>query len=73
MEEVFVNIGEIKVLTQEGRLVAVGLGSCVGLILYDALAKVGVAHVFLPTNRKEGTIRTQANSQTPQLPRWWSR
>ena len=37
MEEVFVNIGEIKVLTQEGRLVAVGLGSCVGLILYDEL------------------------------------
>ena len=55
MEEVLVNIGEIKVLTQEGRLVAVGLGSCVGLILYDALAKVGgMAHVFLPTNRKGG-------------------
>jgi chemotaxis protein CheD len=55
MEEVFVNIGEIKVLAQEGRLVAVGLGSCVGLILYDELAKIGgMAHVFLPTNRKGG-------------------
>ncbi|NLN15978.1 MAG: chemotaxis protein CheD [Firmicutes bacterium] len=55
MEEVFVNIGEIKVLAQEGRLVAIGLGSCVGLILYDELAKIGgMAHVFLPTNRKGG-------------------
>ncbi|MGI6035566.1 MAG: chemotaxis protein CheD [Limnochordia bacterium] len=55
MKEVFVNIGEIQVLKQRGRLVAVGLGSCVGLILYDALAKVGgMAHVFLPTNKRGG-------------------
>lgn len=48
MNEVFVNIGEINVLKDTGILTTVGLGSCVGVTLYDQQARVGaMAHVFL--------------------------
>ncbi|NLM38941.1 MAG: chemotaxis protein CheD [Firmicutes bacterium] len=53
MEEVFVNMGEIRALARTGVLTTVGLGSCVGVALYDSVAQVGVmGHVFLPTARR---------------------
>lgn len=46
---VHVKIGEIKVLSAEGTLFSIGLGSCVAVALYDARQKVGgLAHVMLP-------------------------
>lgn len=45
-----VGLGELKVGSQPGQvLVCYGLGSCVGLTLYDSVAHVGVmVHVVLP-------------------------
>lgn len=45
-----VGLGELKVGTRPGQiLVCYGLGSCIGLALYDRVANVGVlAHVVLP-------------------------
>ncbi|NLJ74843.1 MAG: chemotaxis protein CheD [Firmicutes bacterium] len=52
MEELFVNMGQIRSLKSTGVLTTVGLGSCVGVTLYDSVAKVGVmGHIFLPTSR----------------------
>ncbi|MDI9420572.1 MAG: chemotaxis protein CheD [Bacillota bacterium] len=52
MNEVFVNMGQIGVLRYTGVLVTVGLGSCVGVSLYDPSSKVGaLAHVFLAKSR----------------------
>jgi len=52
MNEVFVNMGQIAVLKGSGILTTVGLGSCVGVSLYDPIAKVGVlAHIFLAESR----------------------
>lgn len=52
MAEVFVNMGQIASFKTHGILTTVGLGSCVGLTLYDAIAKVGVmGHIFLPRSR----------------------
>lgn len=49
---VVVPIGELAVLREQGLLMAIGLGSCVGLALYDAGTRVaGLAHIFLPTSR----------------------
>jgi chemotaxis protein CheD len=46
---VHVKIGELRVLTHEGVLFSVGLGSCVAVALYDPHQKVaGLAHVMLP-------------------------
>lgn len=52
MVELFVNMGHIRSLRTQGILTTVGLGSCVGVTLYDAKAKVGVmGHIFLPKHR----------------------
>lgn len=49
MSEVFVNMGEISSAKSQGILTTVGLGSCIGVTLYDERAKVGVmGHIFLP-------------------------
>lgn len=46
-----VRLGEYALARGEGRLAALGLGSCVAVILYDAVAKVGaLAHVVLPSD-----------------------
>jgi chemotaxis protein CheD len=52
MGETMVRIGELRT-TKAGRdgLVAVGLGSCVGVVLVDRAAGVtGLAHVMLPSS-----------------------
>jgi chemotaxis protein CheD len=52
MSEVFVNMGEISSAKSQGILTTVGLGSCIGVTLYDERAKVGVmGHIFLPRSR----------------------
>ncbi|WP_374712804.1 chemotaxis protein CheD [Symbiobacterium terraclitae] len=45
-----VGLGELKVASDPSRvLVCYGLGSCVGLALYDAVARIGaMVHVVLP-------------------------
>ena len=49
---VVVPIGQLAVLRDEGVLMAIGLGSCVGVGLHDPVARVsGLAHVFLPASR----------------------
>jgi len=60
-ETVPVGLGELKVGTRPGEiLVCYGLGSCIGVALYDKVAKVGVlAHVVLPDsslNRSPETL-----------------
>lgn len=48
-EPVHVRIGEVCVRSEQGVLFAIGLGSCVGVALYDPRYKVaGLAHVMLP-------------------------
>lgn len=52
MSEIFVNMGEISSAKDHGILTTIGLGSCVGVTLYDDRAKVGVmGHIFLPRSR----------------------
>ncbi len=43
-----VKIADLAVLKDEGVLITIGLGSCVGIALYDGIARVaGLAHVLL--------------------------
>jgi len=44
-----VGIAEFRVTNSPGRLIALGLGSCVAVSLYDPVAKIGgLLHVMLP-------------------------
>lgn len=46
----FVGISDLEVAKAPATLSAVALGSCVGIILHDPVAKVGgLAHVLLPS------------------------
>ncbi len=54
--EVLVGIGEFRV-AKRAVLKTVGLGSCIGIALYDPVVKVGgLAHVMLP--QSNGTKRS---------------
>ncbi|MDF9409323.1 chemotaxis protein CheD [Pelotomaculum isophthalicicum JI] len=56
--EIQVGIADLKVASQPDRLITLGLGSCVGLTLYDPAAKIGgLLHIMLPDS-------TQFNSVT---------
>lgn len=48
-----VGISEYRVLRAPGVLVTYGLGSCLGIVLHDAAARVGgLAHTLLPCPRE---------------------
>jgi chemotaxis protein CheD len=54
MSSINVGIGDFAVAADEGVLVTV-LGSCVGVVLYDKVHKIGgLAHVYLPDSRLGG-------------------
>jgi chemotaxis protein CheD len=47
--KISVRVGEVKVGTGDAVLFAIGLGSCVGIALYDTRVRVGgLAHIMLP-------------------------
>ena len=49
MTQVFVKLAEVQIVQGEAQFLCVGLGSCVGVALYDPKTDVaGVAHVMLP-------------------------
>lgn len=54
-EAIRVGIGEYVVAEGNVVLVTQGLGSCVGLGLYDDQGVAGLAHVLLPTRNDAGT------------------
>ena len=71
MERITVGIGEWDVLKINGVLVCVGLGSCVGIALYDPVRKIGgIVHILLPIaqNNKDNLSPTKfANTGIPFL------
>jgi len=51
MEIVKVGMADLKVVKYPGVLTTLGLGSCVGICLYDKVNKLsGLAHVMLPSS-----------------------
>jgi chemotaxis protein CheD len=63
-------MGEIAVTGRGGEeLVALGLGSCIGLALIDRVAGVaGLAHVVLPASRQDGRDPGKfADTAVPEL------
>jgi chemotaxis protein CheD len=47
--EIKVGIGDLNIALPPDKLITLGLGSCVGIALYDAQNKIaGLAHIMLP-------------------------
>ena len=54
-EIVKVAMADLKVSRDPAVLITIGLGSCIGIALYDPVVKVGgLAHIMLPTSRRAG-------------------
>src|SRR5262245_6505023 len=57
-----VGIGQYRVIRSRGLLVAYGLGSCVGLFLYDPQTEIGgLAHIMLPGARPSDNLTVSEN------------
>ncbi|MHB1420260.1 MAG: chemotaxis protein CheD [Bacillota bacterium] len=68
-EEIKVGIAEWKIADGSCRLVTLGLGSCVGVAVYDALKKIGgLAHVMLPDSKQFNSITNPAKYADMALP-----
>jgi len=51
--EYLVGIGEYRVAESPGTVITRGLGSCVGVIIYDSTLRTGgLAHVMLPSSKE---------------------
>jgi len=74
MQDMFIKVGmaDLNVAHADGVLKTTGLGSCVGLALYDSLAKVaGMAHVMLPSSdiakEDQFNVAKYADTAIPEL------
>jgi len=53
IERIKVGMADFNVVKSPGILVTLGLGSCVGIALYDAQVKVaGLSHIMLPSSKQ---------------------
>lgn len=53
----YAGIGEMQVAHNPHQLIIMGLGSCIGLALYDRHARVGgIAHIMLPDGKGDGNM-----------------
>ena len=49
---IVLGMADLMVIRAPVKLVTLGLGSCIGLVVYDSTAKVaGMAHIMLPNSR----------------------
>ncbi len=56
-EMVRVGMAEYKLCCSPQKISTVGLGSCVGVVLYDSAAKIcGMAHIMMPDSTKATKI-----------------
>lgn len=68
--EILVRVADLQVGADGEVLVTVGLGSCVAILLHDALAKVGgLAHVLLPSPGLTRDDRNPAKFPQTAVPR----
>jgi chemotaxis protein CheD len=67
-DQTMVRMGELAVSARRGQLVALGLGSCIGLALLDRrLGTAGLAHVVLPRSTEGQRSLKFADRAVPEL------
>ncbi len=56
-QPIHVGMADLVVAKHPATLVTLGLGSCIGLVIYDQLSKtVGMVHIMLPDSREAKNI-----------------
>ena len=71
MKEIVVRVADLSAATGDQVLVTIGLGSCVGIVLHDPVARVGgLAHVLLPSpalTRRDDSAGKVPQTAVPRL------
>jgi len=64
-----VGIGEYAIAEGDQKIATVGLGSCVGIVIYDEIKHIhGLSHIMLPTmGEKQDKIGKYANTAIPKM------
>ena len=61
-------MAEFAISSAPGVLITIGLGSCVGIALYDKRSKIGgLLHIMLPTNKKDLKPAKYADTGIPHM------
>lgn len=56
IEPIRVGMADYKIASGSDRLITLGLGSCIGIILYSKVKKIGgMAHIMLPKSTEPGS------------------
>lgn len=59
-KEIKIGIGDCNIAKPPDRLITIGLGSCIGIALFDKHSKVGgLAHIMLPDSSKFSKITNE--------------
>lgn len=70
-DELRIGISDYKVTQQPNSLITVGLGSCVGIAIYDPKTKIGgLSHIMLPDSnafKEANKIEKFADLAIPQM------
>ncbi|KGM97019.1 chemotaxis protein CheD [Clostridium novyi A str. 4552] len=56
-EEIRIGIADLNTAIPPEKLITVGLGSCIGIALYDSVKKIGgLAHIMLPDSTQFSSV-----------------
>lgn len=56
-DEIRIGIADLNVALPPKKLITVGLGSCIGIALYDSIKKIGgLAHIMLPDSTQFSSV-----------------
>ncbi|MGL5152810.1 MAG: chemotaxis protein CheD [Clostridium sp.] len=58
--ELKVGIGDLNVTKPPRKIITVGLGSCIGIVLYDRIKKIaGLSHIMLPDSTQFSVVTNE--------------
>jgi chemotaxis protein CheD len=61
MSIINVGIADYKIIKNQGQIMTVGLGSCLGVVLYDDVNKIaGLVHILLSESKNEKILSNKA-------------
>jgi chemotaxis protein CheD len=68
-ETIVIGIGEYMVVKGNSKISIIGLGSCIGTVIYDEFKKIsGMSHIMLPNiDKKQDKIGKYADSAIPAM------
>lgn len=64
-----VGMADYKIASHPNNLISYGLGSCVGIALYDSITKIGgLAHIMLPDSTQARNVENPAKFADTAIP-----